>query len=125
VLDRLRIPACVASSSAHERIRRSLRVAGFIDRFEGRIFSAEDVARGKPAPDLFLHAAQSMGVPPERCIVTEDSPSGVEAARAADMTVYGYCAMTPESRLCEADAVFRNMAELPWLLGPHVCPAVA
>ena len=76
-------PTCVASSAIHERIRITLTTAGLIDRFDGRLFSAEDVAAGKPAPDLFLHAAATLGVPPARCAVVEDAPAGVEAADAA------------------------------------------
>jgi HAD superfamily hydrolase (TIGR01509 family) len=108
---------CLASSGSHERIRVALRTTGLYARFgERRIFSSQDVGRGKPAPDLFLHAAASMGVPPERCAVVEDSPLGVQAARAAGMTVFGFTAMTPAERLKDATALFGSMAELPDLL---------
>ncbi|HEY5836216.1 HAD family hydrolase [Streptomyces sp.] len=111
------VPFCLASSGAHERIRRALRTTGLYDRFtEGRIFSAQDVGRGKPAPDLFLHAARTMGVAPERCAVVEDSPLGVQAARAAGMDVFGFTAMTPAERLAAATGRFRSMADLPGLL---------
>jgi HAD superfamily hydrolase (TIGR01509 family) len=81
---------CVASSSSPERIRVSLKLAG-LDRFFGDdIFSSHQVARGKPAPDLFLFAAASMGIEPQRCVVIEDSIFGVEGARAAGMTAYGF-----------------------------------
>jgi beta-phosphoglucomutase-like phosphatase (HAD superfamily) len=83
---------------------------------EERIFSAQDVGRGKPAPDLFLHAARTMGVAPERCAVVEDSALGVEAARAAGMDVYGFTAMTPATKLAGATALFGHMTELPALL---------
>ncbi len=108
-LDAIHEPRCVASSGTHERIRNSLRLTGLIDRFpDDTIFSAEDVEHGKPAPDLFLHAAASMGFEPGDCVVIEDSPAGVEAARAAGMTVLGYGV--------EADTTFSSMDELPGLL---------
>ncbi|MGW2330746.1 HAD family hydrolase [Streptomyces sp. NPDC001700] len=107
------IPYCVASSGSHERIRVALRKTGLYDFFgEDRIFSSEDVGRGKPAPDLFLHAAKNMGVTPEQCAVVEDSPLGVRAAVAAGMDAYGYTAMTPADRLPGALAHFSEMAEL-------------
>lgn len=119
VLDALEAAAldtCVASSGTHERIALAHRVTGLTGRFGGRVFSAEDVAHGKPAPDLFLHAAAGCGVDPSVCVVVEDSPLGVEAARAAGMRVLGFAAMTPAARLGHADAVFTSMAELPGLL---------
>ncbi|MFF3857559.1 HAD family hydrolase, partial [Micromonospora sp. NPDC002575] len=90
------VPYCVASSGSHERIRVGHRTTG-LDRWfdDGRIFSSQDVGRGKPAPDLFLHAAARMGAEPGRCLVVEDSPLGVQAAVAAGMDVYGFTAMTP------------------------------
>ncbi|MFH8684572.1 HAD family hydrolase [Streptomyces lydicus] len=110
---------CVASSGTHERIRVGHRMTG-LDRWfpEGRVFSSQDVGRGKPAPDLFLHAAREMGVAPERCAVVEDSPLGVQAAVAAGMDVYGFTAMTPAEKLAEAGAtaLFAAMAELLELL---------
>jgi len=111
---------CVASSGIHERIRITLTSAGLIDRFEGRMFSAEDVARGKPAPDLFLHAADRMGVTPSRCAVVEDAPAGVAAADAADMVVFGYARLTPRRLLDGASGgVVDDMVQLPeLLLGP-------
>jgi HAD superfamily hydrolase (TIGR01509 family) len=117
-LDVAGIPYCLASSGTHERIRIALERTGLTARFaESVIFSSQDVAQGKPAPDLFLHAAATMGVDPARCAVIEDSPLGVAAARAAGMTVYGYCAMTPPDRLVDADALFKHMTDLPELLG--------
>ncbi len=120
VLDKLAadgVAYCLASSGTHERIRVALRKTGLYERFdEERIFSAQDVGRGKPAPDLFLHAAAGMGVPAERCAVIEDSPLGVAAARAAGMDVYGFAAMTPAERLQDATALFASMTELPDLL---------
>ncbi|GAB2894670.1 HAD family hydrolase [Streptomyces deserti] len=108
---------CVASSARHARIRFSHRTTG-LDRWflEAWVFSAEDVGRGKPAPDLFLHAAAAMGVAPKRCVVVEDSPLGVQAALAAGMDVYGYTAMTPAARLAGATRLFSDMGELAALL---------
>jgi HAD superfamily hydrolase (TIGR01509 family) len=116
VVSVLDVPVCVASSGTHQRIRRSLTLASLAQRFEGRIFSAEDVQRGKPAPDLFLHAAAALGARPSRCAVIEDSALGVEAANAAGMTVFAYAAVTPASRLRGASVVFSSMGELPRLL---------
>ncbi|MFI0807165.1 HAD family hydrolase [Streptomyces echinatus] len=111
------VPYCVASSGSHARIRVGHRTTG-LDRWfaEERIFSSEDVGRGKPAPDLFLHAAERMGVAPERCVVVEDSPLGVQAAVAAGMDVYGFTAMTPAARLEGAGELFSDMGELADLL---------
>ncbi|MFH8802682.1 HAD family hydrolase [Streptomyces sp. NPDC017936] len=110
-------PYCVASSGSHERIRVGHRAAG-LDRWfdEERIFSSQDVGRGKPAPDLFLHAAERMGVAPQRCVVVEDSPLGVQAAVAAGMDVYGFTAMTPAEKLTGATRLFSDMGELADLL---------
>ena len=82
------IEICVASQGPHEKMAVTLKAAGLIDRFQDRVFSSTDVPRPKPAPDLFLHAAQTCGVPPEHCVVIEDSPTGVAAARAAGMNVF-------------------------------------
>ena len=111
------VQTCVASSGSHERIRVSLKKTGLYTRFdETRIFSADDVGRGKPAPDLFFHAAAATGVNPTACAVVEDSALGVEAARSAGMDVFGFAAMTPAEKLAGVTAVFRAMAELPALL---------
>ncbi|MFE9123544.1 HAD family hydrolase [Streptomyces sp. NPDC007172] len=112
------VPYCVASSGSHERIRVGHLRTGLDEWFEDEwIFSSEDVGRGKPAPDLFLHAAERMGVAPERCVVIEDSPLGVEAARAAGMDVYAFTAMTPAERLPGANGHFGDMRQLLELLG--------
>ncbi|MFJ2936419.1 HAD family hydrolase [Streptomyces sp. NPDC087219] len=112
------VPYCVASSGSHERIRVGHRKTGLDAWFPDElVFSAEDVGRGKPAPDLFLHAASRMGVAPERCVVVEDSRLGVQAAVAAGMDVYGFTAMTPEEKLAGAKGFFGAMDELPAILG--------
>ncbi|MFC4030944.1 HAD family hydrolase [Streptomyces polygonati] len=118
-LDALTLPSCVASSTSHAGLRHTLGLTGLYERFAGRVFSAADVARGKPAPDLFLHAARSLGVEPARCLVVEDSRYGVEAARAAGMRSYGYYGgLTPAAWLEGPDTtVFDDMRKLPGLLG--------
>jgi HAD superfamily hydrolase (TIGR01509 family) len=117
-LDRIALPSCVASSGTHEYLRYTLRLTGLYERFAGRIFSAEDVARGKPAPDVFLYAAKRMGVDPADCVAVEDSRSGVEAARAAGMRVAAFAGgLTPAELLYGANTiVFDEMRELPGLL---------
>jgi HAD superfamily hydrolase (TIGR01509 family) len=113
-LDRAGLPACIASSGSHGRMRRTLGATGMYDRFAGRIFSATEVEHGKPAPDLFLHAADRMGVPPAHCVVIEDSVYGVQAAVAAGMTAYGYAGgLTPAPALAADGAVvFGHMHDL-------------
>jgi len=117
-LDRIATPTCVASSSPHDHLQFALGLTGLLDRFDGRIFSATEVTNGKPAPDLFLHAATTLGVAPARCAVIEDSRYGVEAARAAGMRAFGYAGgLTPADRLAgPATTVFDHMHELPDLL---------
>jgi HAD superfamily hydrolase (TIGR01509 family) len=112
------LPVCVASSSPPERLRFKLELTGLYERFAGRIFSATEVANGKPAPDLFLHAARQMGVAPADCIVVEDSRYGVQAARAAGMDVLGYAGgLTPADALAgPRTTVFEDMRSLPELL---------
>ena len=117
-LDRLRLPHCVASSGSHDKMHRTLGKTGLLHRFQGRIFSATEVANGKPAPDLFLHAAASLNTPPERCAVVEDSAYGVQAARAAGMHVFAYAGgVTPAGRLAgPGTTVFSDMRRLPGLI---------
>ncbi|RKT18609.1 HAD superfamily hydrolase (TIGR01509 family)/HAD superfamily hydrolase (TIGR01549 family) [Streptomyces sp. 1114.5] len=112
------LPTCVASSGTHEKMRHTLGRTGLHDRFAGRIFSATEVGRGKPAPDLFLHAARSMGVDPAACVVVEDSRPGVQAARAAGMRALGYAGgITPAEWLeGPGTVVFTDMRELPALI---------
>ena len=125
LLDRLQVPACVASSSDPERLRTSLGAAGLYDRFHPHVYSAVEVPRGKPAPDLFLHAAASLGTAPEACVVVEDSLAGVAAGLAAGMAVIGFTGgghCGPEHgealRAAGAGAAVRSMAELAALLSP-------
>jgi HAD superfamily hydrolase (TIGR01509 family) len=111
-------PICVASSGGHAKIRRSLELTGLMQYFGDRIFSAADVEHGKPAPDLFLHAAATMGVAPDRSAVVEDSAFGVDAALAAGMHAFGYAGgVTPAERLARPGVVtFDDMRRLPALL---------
>ena len=116
-LDCIDSPMCVASSSGHVHIRTVLEITGLYPRFEGRCFSASEVSRGKPHPDLFLHAAERMGFSPETSVVVEDSLFGVQAARAAGMRVLGFARDTEPTVLLDAGArVFHKMEELPELI---------
>jgi HAD superfamily hydrolase (TIGR01509 family) len=125
VLDALPLARCVASSSHPERIRRSLELAGLLDRLAPHLFSASMVSEGKPAPDLFLLAARRMAAEPARCVVIEDSPAGIRAAKAAGMTAFGFTGgshmrpevHTPRLLAAGADAAFAEMAALPELIG--------
>jgi HAD superfamily hydrolase (TIGR01509 family) len=119
------VPQCIASSSSPERLALSLDVLGLAPLFEGRVFSASDVARGKPHPDIFLHAAAKLGVKPSDCIVIEDSIGGVTAGRAAGATVIGLTAaghIQPghDARLKQAgaDHVVASFAELDRVIRP-------
>lgn len=119
-LDSLAVRRCVASSGTPERVRHALSVTGLLERFEPNLFSATMVARGKPAPDLFLHAANRLGARPARCVVVEDSRPGIAAAIAAGMTAIGFtggghCRPADAARLKSAGAalVIAGMAELP------------
>jgi HAD superfamily hydrolase (TIGR01509 family) len=116
-LDEIDLPMCVASSGPHHKMAVTLRATGLWERFEGAIFSATEVAQGKPAPDLFLHAAQAMGFDPARTAVVEDSVPGVLAARAAGMRALAFAADTDAGALAAAGGeVFDDMARLPGLL---------
>jgi HAD superfamily hydrolase (TIGR01509 family) len=125
VLETRNVPVCVASNSDHAHIEHVLEIVGLRARLAGRIFSAHDVAAGKPAPDLFLHAAHTLGADPRRCVVVEDSPYGVMAAQAAGMHCYAYAGgLTPRGRFAGLGAsVFDDMAELPELLGLFPAPS--
>lgn len=115
------LPRAVASSSTLPRLDLSLGLVGLRDRFAPHIYSATQVARGKPAPDLFLFAAEELGVQPADCIVIEDSPAGVTAAKAAGMRVIGLTAGShaAPARLAERlgalrpDALIASAADLP------------
>jgi len=117
-LDRIGVATCVASSGSHEKMRFTLGLVGLFDRFSGRIFSVDDVDHGKPAPDIFLHAAEQMGVTPDRCAVIEDSVSGVTAGLAAGMAVFAFAGgVTSGAKLALGSAVvFEEMSDLPELL---------
>jgi len=117
-LEAIADPVCVASSSAHDNIRFKLELTGLYERFAGHIFSASEVANGKPAPDLFLHAASRMGATPADCVVVEDSRYGVQAARAAGMDVFGYAGGLTDAEVLEGPrtVVFDDMSALPELL---------
>jgi len=118
VLAALNVPFCVASSGTHEKMQTTLGVTGLLPQFAGKMYSVTEVARSKPYPDVFLHAASRQGVAPAACAVIEDTPTGVRAGVAAGMTVFGYCALTPRSSLLTAGAhhTFERMRDLPELL---------
>ncbi len=118
VLETLSIPFCIASSGGHDKMRITLGATQLMPFFEGRLFSATEVPRGKPAPDIFLFAAERMGANPARTAVIEDSVNGVLAGCAAGMTVFGFVDLTPAAKLAAAGAqhVFTQMRELPSLL---------
>jgi HAD superfamily hydrolase (TIGR01509 family) len=115
---------CVASSSAPERLRLALQATGYEALFAPNIFSGADVATGKPNPDLFLFAARAMGAQPRDCLVIEDSVAGIAAARAADMTAFGFVGASHFSQADEgadliaagAELLFDDMARLPDLI---------
>ncbi len=116
-LDAIELPNCVASSGEHERMRLTLGLTGLLPRFEGRIFSASEVEHGKPAPDLFLHAAAQMGFDPAATVVVEDSVPGVQAGRAAGMRVLAFASLVSADDLAAAGGeVFDDMRALPALL---------
>jgi HAD superfamily hydrolase (TIGR01509 family) len=116
-LQEIKARVCVASSGSLEKMRKTLGLAGLLARFEGRMFSASDVSRGKPQPDLFLHAARKMGARPAACAVIEDSLAGVQAGIRAGMRVYGYTGGGRGAELADAGAiVVDDMRALPGLL---------
>ena len=119
VLEGLTVPFCIASSGDHAKMRTTLGATGLLPLFEGHLYSGTEVARGKPAPDVFLLAAQRMGTAPERTAVIEDSVNGVLAGRAAGMTVFAFAGLVPAADLAAAGAActFTRMRDLPALLG--------
>lgn len=119
VLRNLSIPFCVASSGSHDKMKLTLGKTGLIHLFDGNIFSTSDVERGKPHPDIYLHAATVMGGhQPARCLVIEDSPLGVTGAVAAGMNVFGFAELMPPHKLKASGAhlVFDHMPDLPDLI---------
>ncbi|WP_234682410.1 HAD family hydrolase [Bradyrhizobium monzae] len=123
VLDVVTQRVCVASSGSHPRMRVSLGSTGLYERLAPNIFSSSQVTNGKPAPDLFLFAAKEMGVPPERCVVIEDSLAGIAGARAARMKVFGFyggshcgAGHAETLRQAGADLTFSDMHQLPELV---------
>jgi HAD superfamily hydrolase (TIGR01509 family) len=130
-LDAIAQPVCVASSGSQQRMRASLGRVGLYDRLAPHIFSASQVERGKPAPDLFLFAAEQMAAAPERCVVIEDSIPGITGALAAGMTVLGFhggshCGPGYAETLRAAGAMktFGDMRQLPALIGKIGAAAV-
>ena len=122
-LDRITQRVCVASSGSHQRMRVSLGSTSLYDRLAPNIFSASQVKNGKPAPDLFLFAANEMKVPPKRCVVIEDSVAGIAGARAAGMKVFGFyggshcgAGHAETLRQAGADLTFSDMHQLPELV---------
>jgi HAD superfamily hydrolase (TIGR01509 family) len=112
---------CVASSGAVSKMQFTLGLTGLWDLFGGRVFSASQVPRGKPFPDLFLHAAIEMNVQPVDCIVVEDSLPGVQAAKSAGMRVLAFAGAPYADRVGLAGAgglVFDDMKQLPGLVLP-------
>ncbi|HYE01556.1 MAG TPA: HAD family hydrolase [Alphaproteobacteria bacterium] len=123
LLERMHHKKCVASNASLDWLTNSLRTTGLYDHFAPHIFSSQMVARGKPAPDLFLHAAERMGVAPERCLVVEDSVPGVTAGVAAGMRVVGFLGgghiadgHAERLQACGARHIIRHMTELPALV---------
>jgi HAD superfamily hydrolase (TIGR01509 family) len=113
----LRWRKCVASNGTCADIRFRLGMAGLLGYFEPHLFSGAELGRPKPAPDVFLHAARTMGVSPRRCVVIEDSSAGVRAGLAAGMTVFGFTRLTPPELLAGVNGrLFERMADLPTIL---------
>ena len=117
VLDAHNIPYAVCSNGPHAKMDITLQRCGLTERFQGRVYSREDVPNPKPAPDLYLHAAARAGIAPERCVVIEDSPSGAKAGKAAGIFTCGFARETDPARLSPiCDALFDDMSQLPDLL---------
>jgi len=112
-LQELTLPYCVASSGSYEKMNTTLGKTNLLKYFPDRLHSTSDVKRGKPYPDIYLHAAEKMGISnPAACLVIEDSPLGVKGGVAAKMTVFGYSEHMPGTRLLEAGAhhIFKDMS---------------
>ncbi|MFN3844354.1 MAG: HAD family hydrolase [Paracoccaceae bacterium] len=120
-LDAAGIPFAMGSNGSDQKMQVTLgQHPGLIARFKGHLYSGQTLGRPKPAPDLYWHAAQALGVAPSDCVVIEDSPTGARAAQAAGMRCLGYAAHTPAERLmAEGAEAFITMDALPDLLGLH------
>ncbi len=117
-IERIDAPTCVASSSSREMVAFKLMLTDLFELFEGRVFTSNDVEYAKPAPDVFLFAAQQLGVAPGRCAVIEDSVNGVLAGLEAGMDVFAYAGGVTGARQLarEGVIVFHEMRDLPDLL---------
>lgn len=122
-IEQIGLPVCIASGSEPERLSYSLRLTGLWKRFEGRVYSAHEVERGKPAPDIFLYAAAKCGVSPDRCLVIEDGVHGIHAAHAAGMCVFAFGgashmndSLVAKVKALQPHAYFDDMRELPALV---------
>lgn len=123
VLDQISHPICVASGGSIEKMQVTLGKTNLLHRFNGNIFSATDVARPKPYPDIYLHAAKSMGCDsPDKCLVIEDSPLGVKGGISAGMTVFGFAELMNEQKLRDAGAhrIFKKMSDLVDEMDDHL-----
>jgi HAD superfamily hydrolase (TIGR01509 family) len=122
----LPVRACVASNGSPEKMQLSLGLTGLLPRLQGHIYSAWQVPRPKPFPDLHEFAAASEGVDPARCVVIEDSPAGTRAARSAGMRVFGFADVVPAGQLLAAGAelCFSDMADLPGLPFEFAAPGL-
>jgi HAD superfamily hydrolase (TIGR01509 family) len=125
-VEALGIPCCVASSTRLPALLDNIATCGLLDLFDGRIFSASQVKRPKPAPDVLMYAASQMGADPADCLVIEDSVAGVSAACRAGMTVVGFlggghvtAGLADRLSAAGATSVFSRMAELPRILSAH------
>ncbi len=114
-LAEISVPYCIASGGSYKKMRTTLKKVNLLELFEGRLYSTSDVSRGKPFPDIYLHAAHDMGcLRPDKCLVVEDSPPGVEGGVAAGMIVFGYAELMKEDKLIASGAhhVFKEMGNL-------------
>lgn len=117
-LDSAGIPYAMGSNGTPEKMQITLGQHGLVERFRGHLYSGQALGRPKPAPDLYLHAAEQLGVLPSACVVIEDSPAGARAARAAGMRCFGYAPRGAHAALeAEGAILFHDMAELPGILG--------
>jgi HAD superfamily hydrolase (TIGR01509 family) len=123
LIERLTVPYCLATNSTRLRLEVTLAATGLKDLFEGRAFALDDVTRGKPAPDLLLHAAKTMGAAPAECLAIDDNITGIMAGRAAGMRVIGFTGATHNApdqaarlRTAGAEIVCRDMEEIRVLL---------